>query len=1313
MLSRITLFVSVLLVLNATKAQQICGVPPDLATACADACVLCDIDGLTSLVTQGTLGTMPPGFCTMFQHGIHYIGFIPQTTDLNLNISVYNCTVGGNGLEMGIYQSTDCVNFTLMSNCNTDMFPNQTWPINSNKPLMPGKVHYLVIDGNGPNTCSFSVNVIMGSTKTEPVVFNGLISGPTVICPGQTGIYMVPPSTGNPCEFFWTLDGVDIGDGKIKDLIITEPGIHKLCVKASNLCFPAEVETCIDILVKEIPITKVGPFVVCEADLPFDFGNDSFFGPGDYEVTFTSFNNCDSVVQFNLGVIPEKINDLGIIPLCSGDSLVVNGIPFFNPGNYVEVFSLNYAPYCDSTVVFQIQVDSVMSIPALIGILGCYVDSVLLNGLKSIPLNQVSYQWFKMDSSILNFIGNNSSISIADTGFFSLVVQHKITGFNKFCTDTAQLKVLRDSIVPSLIIQNLPQYCEQDLVDLNLSMPVDTNNLSGFFTFHDMTPCNLSNQIGNTLNALKDTIVFINYKAGSCEIFMPLYIEVNIQPWANVIALDTICNTSQGGNITVYDFANSVTAGDSIGKWEAITSNNATGNLPILDFNGVALGNYQFSYTTQSATAPCQDVVYNLSLNVKDCKCPFVELLKDQKICNDQLIYDLNGLLVNLDKGNFIIKNKPFGSNSANISNSLLNVFEKDVGIYELLFQLDSVPQTCPNAFLVEFELVESAKAELVQLVSVCGDTTKGPASSQINPKDFFISGDQSGLWTSLDLSGFDVSNPIWDFSGIPFGIYQFQYSLQATSPCLPKSYTIGVEVKNCSCPEFEIIPNMELCQAQGSFDLNSLIVAAPQGSWTLVNTPSGTGQGSLSGSSFVCNNCLPGNYQFQYILQNSLPNCPLFKLTEIEVLAANNAGVASPNLSLCDGQDSTLLLFEQISAYSPGGLWFYVKNFGTSTEKWETKGNVIPAKQFQVGKHHFAYLNQSNPMCPSDTSFWVLEIVKTPDFSLEKDSFISCTNPSIDLSPKVFSISLNTFQWKKNGVLFKNDSTIKIGEAGIYEFTVNSGVCSLSKSIVIKDFNKPIKLSGLDLFDADCKREKGKIKLKQLLGGTMPIKFFLNKVLQNFKDSFDLNTGFHFISISDNYGCKWDTTFMIQKANLPMVKLPEDITLESGENYTIVSELIPLDLNVKSINWRENGAVFECVNCESITVSPLFTSKYRIAVVTSQDCLAGDEMNIVIVKNRRVYIPNAFSPNSDNLNDFFTIFGGANTLKVESFEVFDRWGERVFGATDFIPDGVNGGWDGTFRGKELKSGVFVYFALINFADGSSEFFKGDVQLIR
>ncbi|MBK8561783.1 MAG: hypothetical protein IPN76_00125 [Saprospiraceae bacterium] len=104
--------------------------PATMMPLCANACVVCDINGFTGINNSGTTGEVPPGFCTTTAHNSQWIAFQAASTSLTLYFSVFNCQSGGvgsqTGLEVGIYYSLDCETFQLVSNCDGDFPPNTT-----------------------------------------------------------------------------------------------------------------------------------------------------------------------------------------------------------------------------------------------------------------------------------------------------------------------------------------------------------------------------------------------------------------------------------------------------------------------------------------------------------------------------------------------------------------------------------------------------------------------------------------------------------------------------------------------------------------------------------------------------------------------------------------------------------------------------------------------------------------------------------------------------------------------------------------------------------------------------------------------------------------------------------------------------------------------------------------------------------------------------------------------------------------------------------------------------------------------------------
>jgi gliding motility-associated-like protein len=122
----------------------------------------------------------------------------------------------------------------------------------------------------------------------------------------------------------------------------------------------------------------------------------------------------------------------------------------------------------------------------------------------------------------------------------------------------------------------------------------------------------------------------------------------------------------------------------------------------------------------------------------------------------------------------------------------------------------------------------------------------------------------------------------------------------------------------------------------------------------------------------------------------------------------------------------------------------------------------------------------------------------------------------------------------------------------------------------------------------------------------------------------------------------------------------------------------------------------------------------YKLTVIDANGCSGFDEVVVELERNRNVFVPNVFTPNGDDQNDFFQPFTGLGVVKVNYMRVFDRWGALMFQLQN-LPAGqdANVGWDGTFNGKKVDSGVYVYIMEVVFEDGQILLYRGDVNLLR
>ncbi len=117
---------------------------------------------------------------------------------------------------------------------------------------------------------------------------------------------------------------------------------------------------------------------------------------------------------------------------------------------------------------------------------------------------------------------------------------------------------------------------------------------------------------------------------------------------------------------------------------------------------------------------------------------------------------------------------------------------------------------------------------------------------------------------------------------------------------------------------------------------------------------------------------------------------------------------------------------------------------------------------------------------------------------------------------------------------------------------------------------------------------------------------------------------------------------------------------------------------------------------CDSITHNPThvydsdFGSQYMTTLIVknSYGCTDTTQRLVVVNPNYVIYIPNAFTPNADGMNDVFQAKG--YYINKFDMQIYDRWGELVFTSND-----INKGWDGTIKGLAIENSVYVWKAIV------------------
>jgi len=282
----------------------------------------------------------------------------------------------------------------------------------------------------------------------------------------------------------------------------------------------------------------------------------------------------------------------------------------------------------------------------------------------------------------------------------------------------------------------------------------------------------------------------------------------------------------------------------------------------------------------------------------------------------------------------------------------------------------------------------------------------------------------------------------------------------------------------------------------------------------------------------------------------------------------------------------------------------------------------------------------------------------------------------------------------------------------GQYEVTITNEFNCIYETEVTVGSPPPI-VYDLSFDNVECPgADDGWITVNGTDGGIAPYLYgFLGDTLTTDPLLLDLSGGNYEVVVQDDNGCTATQSVDIYEPPVVAVDAGEDKIIRLGDSTLVNGSVAPLFNQV--IEWTPYDSL-SCIDCLQPMASPTYQTTYTLTVHDSiTGCTLRDTMLIIVEKPRNVFIPNAFSPNGDGANDFFFIHADPSVRRVNYLRVYDRWGELLYAAEDFLPNDPNYGYDGRLKGKFLNPQVLIYIAEVEFVDDVVKTYQGDVTLMR
>lgn len=395
-----------------------------------------------------------------------------------------------------------------------------------------------------------------------------------------------------------------------------------------------------------------------------------------------------------------------------------------------------------------------------------------------------------------------------------------------------------------------------------------------------------------------------------------------------------------------------------------------------------------------------------------------------------------------------------------------------------------------------------------------------------------------------------------------------------------------------------------------------------------------------------------------------------------------------------------------------------YVYGFGVHYDPLSIQPGCFQITAFEILPADYLYINNTIELCAGDTFFI------SNHYYIQNGVYLD-TLPSLTTCDSIittqlifqdYNTSVNDIQICYGDTLFLNG--LALFDPGVYFDTINGGnACDtvLIINLSLTDYIQQSELINLCLGDT-------------LLFNGVPLVdsgIYVDTLVSS--SSCDtiltVDLSFNFITAEQIQDICFGDTFYINQLPVLIPGIYTD-TISSAETCDTIATIY-LTYFEESEDFIAPSDTFICPEQQIQLVSQYVNTIWStgqtgisidifdpdiITAYASNDrgCLVKDTAVIgPCCSNDFIYFPNAFSPNNDQINDFFCPFSGSLCHTI-SFKVFDRWGELIFESTE-----MGMCWDGTFRQKNCPIEVYVWLAEIADDQGNTNILKGDVTLLR
>ncbi|MCR9289086.1 MAG: choice-of-anchor L domain-containing protein [Bacteroidetes bacterium] len=1124
----------------------------------------------------------------------------------------------------------------------------------------PGTYTLSIVDN--ANNCENTTSVTVIQDITSPTVT--AIAG-SLDCDDLTATLDGTGSSSNGnYDYQWlSLDGNTITNPTDLMASTNEPGDYLLTItNIDNGCIESlEIEVIQDINAPDA-LAQTPPEITCATDVVIINGTQSSLG-SDFEYQWTTSGGN----------------------FVSGDNTL---LPNVNASGTYDLLVTDITNGCTATdqVVVTENIDYPDAEAGPTDVINCYNSTLILDGTGSSLGGIFDIMWFTTDG-VIEDGSTTINPEISASGTYEVMVTDLTNG----CSTVDNVVITENFDTPSADAGSTEQLsCAIDELELDGSLSSTGTNISYSWTTANGVFSSNQDIINPTVSApgVYDLIV-TNTVSGCTEVASVEITQDDNAPQASIAPSDTLtCGALQ----VILDGTSSETGANISYEWSTIDGNiisgidattawaNAPGTYIITVFNAANNCSSSASVIVNENVAP-----------------PAAEAGNDQQLDCSSTFLSLSGLGSSAGTNYVYNWSVVSGGNIVGGANTTSPVVDAP-GIYQI--EVTNTWTGCTSTD--EVTVTQSSDLPTAQAVAV-DPITCAVSQVQIDGTGSSQGGAFSYQWTTADgiiISGGSSLTPTVGAAGT----YQL----------------VVLDGSNGCDNSFSVVVNEDKTEPIAEAGTTAVLTCS-------FPTVSLNGMGSDTGPTYIYQWDGPGSIFSDDSLEPTVTQSGTFTLVVINVA---NGCSSSDNVSVLDDMDAPIIsildpdeldcqvLQVTIDGTPSSNGNDFIYQWSTVNGNIVTGGNTLTPEVDEPGTYQLVITNTDNG-CTEIGDIIISQELEAPTADAGQNFTRNCWDDVQPLDGTGSSSNGNySYEWTSaNGEIASGNNTLTpaITEGGIYQLVVtdnDNGCSSIDEVEVFEDAPE----AELFLNQPYCAGDNGAISFNQVSGGIPPYMYSIDGGQSFSNNSFftGVASGSYDVIVQDANGCEEDQDItIVTPAEVNVDLLTPEIEISWGDQ-TQIQTITNVPLNeIQSVSWTPSFGL-SCVDCLDPMANPTETTIYTVTITDENGCQDKGNILIRVTKDQNVYIPNAFSPNGDGANDVFMIFSdGKSVAKIESFLVFNRWGETVYEQYDFQPDDPAHGWDGVHRGQKTNAAVYVWFALIEFVDGTVELYEGDVTLTK